>query len=52
MPLAHLQHMQHPDLLFNIHMKHLQHISETLETYVALSAQHHLVAWEERLIGT
>ena len=32
MPLKHLQHMQHPDLLCNIHMKHLQHTSETSET--------------------
>ena len=34
MPLKHLQHMQHSNLLCNIYTKHSQHISETLETYV------------------
>jgi hypothetical protein len=33
MPLKHLQHMQHPLIYFcNIHMKLLQHTSETSET--------------------
>jgi hypothetical protein len=28
-----LQHMQYPDLLCNIYLRHLQHTSKTLETY-------------------
>ena len=46
-----LQHMQHPDLLCNIYMKHLQHTAEsskTLETGICnmhFQAQYLLVAW-------
>jgi hypothetical protein len=40
MPLKHLQHMQHPSIYFyNIHMKLLQHASETfeiIETYICI----------------